>query len=151
LVRSRETSEQERVNATNVRVLSEANAPNKRVWPPRSIFVLAAALALGAAAGAGLGFAREWTDDRIHTRAKLEAICELPVLAEIPPFPGSGSGTTATLLDVPKSPFAAGIHRLRYVLRAAGPISTPQTMLFLAPGQPGARTDIALNLALASA
>lgn len=151
LVRSRETSEQERVNATNVRVLSEANTPNKRVWPPRSILVLAAALAFGAAAGAGLGFVRDWTDDRIYSRGKLAAICDLPILAEIPPFPDGGPNTMATLLDAPKSPFAAGIHRLRYLLRTAGASGTPQTMLFVAAGEPGARTDIALNLALASA
>jgi MinD-like ATPase involved in chromosome partitioning or flagellar assembly len=57
----------------------------------------------------------------------------------------------ATLLDAPKSGFAAGIHRLRYVLRAAGPNGAPQMMLFLAAGEPGARADVALNLALAAA
>src|SRR5439155_10097897 len=53
LTRSRETSEQERVNTTNVRVLSDANLPNKRSSPPRAIIVLGLALAFGAAAGAG--------------------------------------------------------------------------------------------------
>jgi len=151
LTRARETSEQERVNVTNVRVLAEAVTPNKRVWPPRSLIVLAAALAFGAAAGAGLGFARDWSDDRIYTRRKLAAICDLPILAEVPPFPDDGANAMATLLDAPKSPFAAGIHRLRYLLRTAGPSGTPQTMLFLSAGEGGARTDIALNLALASA
>src|SRR5205085_10482483 len=87
LTRSRETSEQERVNTTNVRVLSEANTPNKRAWPPRAMLVLALALAFGSAAGAGLGFVRDWTDDRIHTRRNLEAVCGLPILAEIPCLP----------------------------------------------------------------
>ena len=87
LTRSRETSEQERVNTTNVRVLSEANLPNKRSLPPRTIIVLGLALAFGAAAGAGLGFVRDWTDDRIHTRRDLEAVCGLPILAEITCLP----------------------------------------------------------------
>jgi MinD-like ATPase involved in chromosome partitioning or flagellar assembly len=57
----------------------------------------------------------------------------------------------ATLLDAPKSDFATGIHRLRYVLRIAGPGGTPQTILFLSAGAPGARAEVALNLALAAA
>jgi Mrp family chromosome partitioning ATPase len=97
-------------------------------------------------------------------------VCDLPILAEIPPLPDEashigwfarmrarikarrhGPRMMATLLDAPKSPFAAGIHRLRYVLRAAGPGGTPQTMLFLSAGEAGARADVALNLALAAA
>lgn len=170
LVRSRETSEQERVNTTNVRVLAEANVPSKRSFPPRSLIVLAVALAFGAAAGAGLGFVRDWTDDRIHTRRDLEAVCGLPILAEIACLPDEsgpkgiwpwlvaklrayrhGTAIMATLLDAPNSDFAAGIHRLRYVLRAGGANAAPQTMLLLSAGKPGARADVSLNLALAAA
>lgn len=169
LTRSRETSEQERVNTTNVRVLSEANVPNKRAFPPRTLIVLALALAFGAAAGAGLGFARDWTDDRIHTRRDLEAACNIPILAEIAALPEDsgprgwlpwlrakirawrqGSTVMATLLDAPNSDFAAGVHRLRYVLRTAAPNAMP-SILFLSPGKPGARSDVSLNLGLAAA
>jgi polysaccharide biosynthesis transport protein len=169
LTRSRETSEQERVNTTNVRVLSEANIPNKRAWPPRTLIVLALALMFGAAAGAGAGFARDWTDDRIHTRRDLEAACGFPILAEIACLPGEsgqrgwwpwlraklrayrhGTAVMATLLDAPNSDFAAGIHRLRYMLRTAGPNATPM-ILFLSPGKAGARADVSLNLGLAAA
>ena len=168
LTRSRETSEQERVNTTNVRVLSEANIPNKRAFPPRTLIVLAFALMFGAAAGAGAGFARDWTDDRIHTRRDLEAACTFPILAEIASLPEprakgwwpwlrariralrQGPIVMATLLDAPSSDFAAGIHRLRYLLRTAAPNTAPM-ILFLSPGQPGARSDVSLNLGLAAA
>ena len=53
LVRSRETSEQERMNAANVRVISEATLPDK-TWPPNPTILLAIAGCLGAAAAAGL-------------------------------------------------------------------------------------------------
>jgi succinoglycan biosynthesis transport protein ExoP len=170
LTRSRETSEQERVNTANVRVLSEANLPNKRAFPPRSILVLAAALVFGLMAGTGLGFVRDWTDDRIHSRRSLEAVCDLPILAEIPELPEDaggegilawlsakvrayrhGAAVMATLLDAPKSDFAAGIHRLRYILRSPGAGAAPQTMLFVSVGPAGARAEVALNLALAAA
>ena len=39
LVRARETGEQERLDATNVRVISEATLPRDRTWPRRSIIV----------------------------------------------------------------------------------------------------------------
>ena len=170
LTRSRETSEQERVNTANVRVLSEANLPNKRAFPPRSVLVLAAALVFGLMAGAGFGFVRDWTDDRVHSRRSLEAVCDLPILAEIPELPEDaggrgvfawlgakirayrhGAAVMATLLDAPKSDFAAGIHRLRYILRSPGAGAAPQTMLFVSVGSAGARTEVALNLALAAA
>ena len=167
LTRSRETSEQERVNTSNVRVLSEANISNKRAWPPRTLVVLALALAFGAAAGAGAGFARDWTDDRIHSRRDLEAACGFPILAEIPRLPDESGpkgwtglrarihayrhgAVMATLLDAPNSDFAAGIHRLRYMLRTLAPSATPMILL-LSPGKPGARSDVSLNLALAAA
>jgi len=163
LTRSRETSEQERVNTANVRVLADANTPDTRAFPPRGILVLLAALMFGAFAGAGAGFARDWVDDRVHSRRDLEAVCRYPVLAEIPPlareFERKGvlsrlrarrHGTTmmATLLDAPGSAFAKSIHRLRYVLRAP---AAPHFMLFLSAGEAGARAEIALNLALATA
>jgi uncharacterized protein involved in exopolysaccharide biosynthesis/Mrp family chromosome partitioning ATPase len=169
LTRSRETSEQERVNTTNVRVLSEANVPNKRAFPPRTLIVLALALMLGAAAGAGAGFARDWTDDRMHTRRDLETACTFPILAEIASLSDEsgakswwprlraklralrhGPTVIATLLDAPSSDFAAGIHRLRYMLRTTAPNATPMILL-LSPGRPGARADISLNLSLAAA
>jgi tyrosine-protein kinase Etk/Wzc len=56
----------------------------------------------------------------------------------------------ATLLDAPNSDFAAGIHRLRYMLRTAAPNAVP-TILLLSPGKPGARSDVSLNLGLAAA
>lgn len=169
LTRSRETSEQERVNTTNVRVLSEANVPNKRAFPPRTLIVLALALIFGAAVGAGAGFARDWTDDRIHTRRDLEAACTFPILAEIASLPDEsgpkgwwpwlrarlrayrhGTAVMATLLDAPSSDFAAGIHRLRYMLKTAAANATPMILL-LSPGKPGARSDVSLNLGLAAA
>ena len=169
LTRSRETSEQERFNTANVRVLSDATLPEKRAFPPRGIVVLALALMFGGVAGAGIGFVQEWTDDRIHSRRRLEAICDLPILAELSvpeqaPRKGwwarlvsqarayrNGASVRATLLEAPKSSFATGVHRLRYALRSAASNGAPQVMLFIAAGAPGARTEVALNLALAAA
>jgi uncharacterized protein involved in exopolysaccharide biosynthesis len=58
LVRARETQEQERLDTANVRVISDAQAPIERSFPPRRLVMYAAAAAVGLAGGigfAGLG------------------------------------------------------------------------------------------------
>jgi succinoglycan biosynthesis transport protein ExoP len=59
LVRARETREQERLDTVNVRVLSDAQAPLDRSWPPRRLLLLMAALGAGLLGGLGLAYAAE--------------------------------------------------------------------------------------------
>ncbi|HLH98878.1 MAG TPA: GumC family protein [Xanthobacteraceae bacterium] len=59
LVRARETSEQERVDTVNVRVLSDAEPPLDRSWPPRRLVLLIAALVCGLLGGIGFAYAAE--------------------------------------------------------------------------------------------
>ncbi len=59
LVRARETREQERLDTANVRVLSEAQPPLDRSWPPRRMIMLLAALVAGLVGGTGLAYAAE--------------------------------------------------------------------------------------------
>jgi polysaccharide biosynthesis transport protein len=62
LGRARETREQERLDTVNVRVLSDAQPPLDRSWPPRRLLLLMAALAAGLLAGGGLAYAAEQLD-----------------------------------------------------------------------------------------
>ena len=59
LVRARETREQERLDTANVRILSDAQPPQDRSWPPRRLLMLLAALALGLLGGVGLAYVVE--------------------------------------------------------------------------------------------
>jgi succinoglycan biosynthesis transport protein ExoP len=59
LVRARETREQERLDTVNVRVLSDAQPPLDRSWPPRRLILLLAALAAGLLGGIGLAYLAE--------------------------------------------------------------------------------------------
>ena len=52
LRRSRETNEQERLNSSNVRVISTATPPRSRTWPPSPKLVLPLALLVGLGLGA---------------------------------------------------------------------------------------------------
>ena len=59
LMRARETSEQERLDTVNVRVLADAQPPLDRNWPPRRLIMLLAALLAGLTGGIGLAYAAE--------------------------------------------------------------------------------------------
>ncbi len=56
LGRSREVREQERLDTVNVRVLSDAQSPQDRSWPPRRLILLLAALILGVLGGTGMAY-----------------------------------------------------------------------------------------------
>ncbi len=59
LVRARETGEQERLDTKNIRVISRADAPLRRSFPPSNTLLALGALLVGVAAGTGIVFARE--------------------------------------------------------------------------------------------
>jgi uncharacterized protein involved in exopolysaccharide biosynthesis len=59
LGRAQETREQERLDTVNVRVLSDAQSPLERSWPPRRLILLLAALGAGLLGGVGLAYAAE--------------------------------------------------------------------------------------------
>jgi polysaccharide biosynthesis transport protein len=56
LVRTREIREQERLDTANVRVLSDAEPPQGRSWPPRRMVLLPMLLMLGILGGIGLAY-----------------------------------------------------------------------------------------------
>ena len=51
--------EQERLDTANVRVLSDAQPPQDRAWPPRRLIMLLGALMAGALGGIGLAYVVE--------------------------------------------------------------------------------------------
>jgi uncharacterized protein involved in exopolysaccharide biosynthesis len=65
LVRSRETGEQERLDTSNVRVISAADLPLRRSWPPGNLLLALFALIIGLAAGLGIALWREASDERM--------------------------------------------------------------------------------------
>ncbi len=59
LVRARETGEQERVDTKNIRVISRAEPPLRRSFPPSNLLIAVGALFLGVGAGTGVVMVRE--------------------------------------------------------------------------------------------
>ncbi len=98
LSRFKQTSEQEKLNTNNSRVIERASAPTVPSAPnKKSLVILAAMLGLGL--GAGIAFLIEQLDAGYRTTIQIEKQLGVPVLASIPrsdnELPGSGIGRTA--------------------------------------------------------
>jgi uncharacterized protein involved in exopolysaccharide biosynthesis/Mrp family chromosome partitioning ATPase len=63
LVRARETGEQGRLDTKNIRVISPAEIPLRRSFPPSNLLLAVGALLFGVAAGTGIVIARETYDE----------------------------------------------------------------------------------------
>jgi polysaccharide biosynthesis transport protein len=59
LVRARETGEQERLDTKNIRVISRADTPLRRSFPPSNLLLAVGALLFGVIAGSGIVITRE--------------------------------------------------------------------------------------------
>ena len=80
LGRAKELGESQGIDSTNARVISPAIPAGKPSGAPAPL-VLAGALLFGLTLGAGLGYARERFDDRIHSTRALADSIGLPLLA----------------------------------------------------------------------
>ncbi len=69
LGRARETREQERLDTVNVRILSEAQPPLERSFPPRRALLLLAGLLVGILGGIGLAYLAELFHRRLDPAA----------------------------------------------------------------------------------
>ena len=83
LTRARETSEQQSIDNTNVRIISKATLPRDKSWPPR-LLLIAVALVAGLGMGTGVGLMREYLDERVYSRRPLQAVTGVPVVAVVP-------------------------------------------------------------------
>jgi polysaccharide biosynthesis transport protein len=63
LMRARETGEQERLDTKNIRVISRADPPARRSFPPSNTLLAVSALLIGAAAGTGIVLLRAAGED----------------------------------------------------------------------------------------
>jgi polysaccharide biosynthesis transport protein len=70
LVRARETRELERLDSVNVRILSEADPPIDRSWPPNRMMMLVAAIGAGILGGVGCAYAAELASQRSSRAAQ---------------------------------------------------------------------------------
>lgn len=149
LVRSRETGEQERLDTKNVRVISRADPPLRRSWPPSYALIALGAMLLGASGGTGLAFLRELgKSSERSTDAPADASVELPLLAVLP---ATGAADPLRAFEDPKSRSAAEIRKLHDTLRSGRKKWQGQSILLLSSESGGEAAVVAFSLALVAA
>ena len=163
LVRSRETGEQERLDTKNVRVISQAETPMRRNWPPSSLLVAVGAMIFGVSVGTGLALLREAMSGRKRTPQSAEltpferpqALFEqretVPKYPQLAALPGMGSGRLFEVFEDPKSGPAVEIRKLHDMLRGDRKRWSGQSILLAGSDDGGETAALALNLALIAA
>jgi succinoglycan biosynthesis transport protein ExoP len=166
LVRSRETQEQEQVDTKNIRIISRADLPLTRSWPPSGVLVALAAMMMGAACGTGIVILRALNETGVERREEAEAqpsrlsaavkklwrgqtpMPQIPVIAELPPVDVT-YGLAA--VENPNSRFAREIRKISDVLRENHRTRANPSVLVVASCDEDDTTTVALSLAAATA
>jgi uncharacterized protein involved in exopolysaccharide biosynthesis/Mrp family chromosome partitioning ATPase len=166
LVRARETRELERLDTKNIRVISRAEVPLRRSFPPSGVLLALGALLLGIASGSGIVIMREMYDPRsqrsdaprpirqrlsdtvrefLPTRSSLSSI---PVLAFLPNVDVSFGMTAA---EDPRSRFATEIRNVLDVVDAKPDGRGNPSVLVVATDDEDDGVTVALTLAAVAA
>lgn len=113
---------------------------------------LAAGLAIGIVLGLGTAFIRDWTSDRLRSRAEAEHLAGVPVLAAVPRVGRLPRRTGPPVLYGHASPQAEAFRYLRARVEAAGtPLVDGRIVLVASAAAREGRTTVAVNLAVALA
>jgi polysaccharide biosynthesis transport protein len=149
LVRSQETGEQERLDTRNVRIISQAEIPQSRSWPPRTLMLGFGALAFGFAAGTGLAFLREANSSgQVEVPESIPAATSLPLLAVLD---DAGAVPDSDAIMDPRSRLGTEVRRLHDALTEREDSSSGHSVLVVAPHGGREATTVALNLAVFAA
>ena len=165
LARSRETGAQERIDTNNIRVISRADLPLGRTWPPSNMILGLGAILLGLAAGGALVLWRAWRGEGAEAAApSLPDVDGPPLLREIAPAPAPARETGFPLLAVlpggmpipdgttdRKSRFAADMRRVIETVRACHTQPQTPSILVVSPQEVADTTMVALQLGAAAA
>jgi uncharacterized protein involved in exopolysaccharide biosynthesis/Mrp family chromosome partitioning ATPase len=166
LVRARETGEQERVDTKNIRVISRADLPLQRSFPPSTLLLAMAALLFGVASGSGLVIMRDLYDldaPRIGSPGAFggklfEVIREywpsagfsssIPILAVLPNVDVSFGLDAA---EDSKSRFATELRKVLEAVRISHKTRGNPSILIVAADDDDGTVGVALTLAAVAA
>jgi polysaccharide biosynthesis transport protein len=167
LVRARETGEQERLDTKNIRVISRADLPLNRSFPPSNLMLALAALVLGVGSGIGItilrpprgagvprsdaGRGRDGRSGEVAAAPKPASAPrpDVPVLAVLP---CGDEAPDLRAVSEPDSRFARDIRKVYDAVRASHTKSSNPSLLVVAcRGEDDESAAVALNLAAVGA
>lgn len=167
LVRARETGEQEQLDTKNIRIISRAEVPLRRSFPPSNMLLAIGAIVIGLVSGTGLVMLRENYDGELPQfdgphrfgGKVLEAIKEIwpgsptqsssiPVLATLPNVDVSFGLEAA---EDSKSRFARELRKVHDAVRANHNLPGNPSVLVAASDDEDDTVAVALTLAAVAA
>ena len=169
LVRARETGEQERLDTKNIRVISRADPPLRRSFPPSNTLLAVGALLIGVCAGTGIVMMRTAADGSApRPRRAAEGSTLLGRLARtmsglspagaVPPsipilarLPHADTSFALSAAQDPRSRFAREIGQVLEAIRASQGMHDNPSILVVAADDEDDVVSGALTLAAAAA
>jgi len=166
LVRARETGEQERLDTKNIRVISRAEPPQGRSFPPSNFLLAVGALLLGVGAGSGIVIMRD-TRGRVLPRADgINAVSRKLASRATEFLPSAGASSSIPVLAVlpnvdtsfglnaaedPNSRFAMEIRKVLDAVLASHKIRRNPTILIVTANDEDDTAAVALAFAAVAA
>jgi uncharacterized protein involved in exopolysaccharide biosynthesis/Mrp family chromosome partitioning ATPase len=153
LLRAQETREQASLDTTNARIISRAQAPQQRSWPPLAL-LLAGAGSLGLGLGAGIALIREYAAPHLLSVPQAEALVGAPVIGVLRPEKAAGTRRRSIVGRQPVPPAdaqaegVAGLALLRLFDQPDVATTAARSVLLISAGRDAAeRLRTALLLA----
>jgi succinoglycan biosynthesis transport protein ExoP len=159
LARMKEASVASTMVASNVSIITPAEAPYKP-WIPRPLLFLSLSLVIGSMGGVATAFFVEYLDSSIKTTEELEKVCHIPALGVVPFFrekPKKGAtdeeqppiGLIA--YNQPMSMLSEAIFHIRSSIMLSISEAPPQVVVVTSPNPDEGKSTISSSLAIALA
>ncbi|MDP2620652.1 MAG: polysaccharide biosynthesis tyrosine autokinase [Hyphomicrobiales bacterium] len=154
LTRFKQTSEQETLKTTDVRIITAAVPPSKPSYPKKKL-TLTLALAGFSALGLGLAFLLEYLDNSFKTGEQIEEVLRIPHLTMVPLLAKSDTvnesggplGIQRYVVERPLSSYTEAIRALKVGIQISNVDSPPRSILVTSALPNEGKTTIAANLA----
>ena len=166
LVRARETGEQERLDTKNIRVISRAELPQRRSFPPSNLLLAVGALLLGVGAGSAIIIMRDTGGRALPRIGGISAVRGKLVSAAKELWPAAASSPAVPVLAVlpnvdtsfglnaaedPNSRFAMEIRKVLEAVRASHKTRGNPTILIVTADGEDDTAAVALAFAAVAA
>ena len=131
----------------------QAAEPELKASHPSKRLTLAVALLLGLVLGGGIGYLRDWLDDRFRTMDEIKDAMGVPLLGSIPRLPQQLPAPIAgqqAILE-PASGVAEACRTVRTAIYFGAPKDRCHTLLITSPAPDDGKSTLASNLAITMA